>query len=119
MKRWLSRLNGWQRFGIVLTILWTLLVTFAMSSGAVKDKEEFYRNVYDGCVDEKLVPDCNAYALEAKNKINTLMVYGVIPMSRTSFGVFYGFVSSIMGWLSVYSLIYIMRWVKNRACQSS
>ena len=111
------RLGGWQRIGIVASVLWILGAGLAMRSHDVSNAQKQYEFAYSTCIDQKraqradptkplateIVSVCHKegidlYQLFLENSWGNVASVALVPIPIT--------------WLLAYMIIGIWRWVR-------
>jgi hypothetical protein len=101
------RLNGWQRIGIVASVIWAIGAPIYLDNEAQSDAEKRYSRVYGSCRD---VPS-NEPELCAQR---AGAAYGSVPRYHftSANGTFVALAPIPVGWLLTYALVYLIRWIR-------
>jgi hypothetical protein len=88
------RLNGWQRIGIVASVIWAIGAPIYMDSAAERDADEKFSWV-----------QCFQRASRA---------YESVPRYHftSANGAFVALAPIPVGWLIAYALVYLVRWIR-------
>lgn len=100
------RLNGWQKIGIVLSILWAIGAGIHTSNDAVEQAHKFVNFAYKVCKDGKMVADdadLSSCEKEKALKAETLMKGSYKNVAFASL------VPIPFGWLAGFILLYVAR----------
>jgi hypothetical protein len=105
------RLNGWQRIGIVASVIWAIGAPIYLDDGAVKHAHELFAQSYEHCRD---IPtnDPERCFQQASRLYDTVPRYSLTtPEQRVNFALA-AFVPIVLAWLIAYALIYLVRWIR-------
>jgi hypothetical protein len=103
------RLNGWQRIGIILSVVW------AVTGYLWEETSIMRRNLDMATLDEKLCLEYpQAYAADVDcvdkfRKSYDFLVKGTAPITNAAI---VGLVPIPFAWLTVYALIGLWRWIR-------
>jgi hypothetical protein len=112
-----GRLNGWQRVGIVLSVVWligaAIYETYAMEDRYNAAFSAAYRPVYDRCRDTQ---DRELKALGRPNGIDCAeeagRVASAVPQQSAWSAAIAVFVPIPIAWLIAFALVALMRWIR-------
>jgi hypothetical protein len=93
------RLNGWQRIGIVLTVLWAIGSTIWEVSSIIESDTSY--DSYDSCVSKPNADlrVCNqAFETEQFKEVRRGLVFVLLPIP--------------IAWLIAYALVALVRWIR-------
>lgn len=99
------RLNGWQRIGLVLSVLWVLGAAIHVRNEQVNAADKLFQSQYRMCLEQ---------ADPVKNCGDTVSLQ--TAMDATAYwsdAAFYAFGPVIAGWLIVLIAIRTLRWVSD------
>jgi hypothetical protein len=101
------RLKGWQRIGIVASVIWAIGAPIYMDSAAERDADEKYGWVYGSCRD---VPsnDPEQCAQRASRAYDSVPRYHFTSAN----GAFVALAPIPLGWLLAYALVYLVWWIR-------
>jgi hypothetical protein len=101
------RLNGWQRIGIVASVIWAIGAPIYMDIAAERDADERFHLVYGSCRD---VPsnDPDQCFQRASRAYESVPRYHLISAN----GAFVALAPIPLGWLIAYALVYLVRWIR-------
>jgi len=101
------RLNGWQRIGIVASVIWAISAPIYLDSAAQKDADDRFSRTYRSCRDVPTNdPDqCFQRAAAAHDSVPRYHF-----MSAN--GAFVALAPIPLGWLLAYALVYLVRWIR-------
>ena len=103
------RLNGWQRIGIVVSVVWAVGAAIYQRNADIERAERFVNWAYQVCTEAKSLKhesdfgDCSReltknWAIWLEGSWGNVALASLIPIP--------------LGWLLVYVIIRIYRWVK-------
>jgi hypothetical protein len=100
------RLNGWQRIGIVASVIWAIGAPIYMDGAAERDADDRFGRVYGSCRD---VPtndpeQCLKRASAASASVPRYQF-------TSANGAFVALAPIPLGWLLAYALVYLVRWI--------
>ena len=103
------KLNGWQRIGVVLSIVWIIGAGIYQRHADIQRASDSAGFAFRICSDnEQLKPeiDLDRCTKEIENSYKIWMVgsWGNVA--------FFAFVPMLLGWVAAYVLIRVWRWVK-------
>ncbi len=101
----MMRLNGWQRIGVVASIVWLLYGAYVGNEHGLH-QGDWARDVYQACVDE---PRANHEDCSQQFDRN----WRSATQYHWEYAALYGLVPIPFGWLSVYSLLFLSRWIRS------
>jgi hypothetical protein len=102
------RLNGWQRIGIVMSVAWAIGGPIYLEHEARKDAQEVFSRTYSSCRDV-LSNDPNDCFRRASEQADLVPRY-TADQRANQVAAALGPVA--LGWLLVYALVYLMRWIR-------
>ena len=103
------RLNGWQRIGIVTSVAWAIGGPIYLDREARNEAGEVFRRTYSSCRDIE-TNDPNDCFRRASDRSDVVQRY-VPSLEPTAFAVT-SLLPVALGWLLVYALVYLMRWIR-------
>ena len=109
----MKRLNGWQRIGIILSVIWIIGGGFLIH-GTVKDELQRDADWQWGVVAKLSSPDQLAVKAGDYSKMSDsgrLMVKASIGSEVNTWTAVWIFVPLLLAWLLVYGLVGLTRWV--------
>jgi hypothetical protein len=100
------RLNGWQRIGLVASVIWAIGAPIYLDNAADRNADETFYLVYDSCRD---VPsnDPNQCFQRASRAHDNVPRYTF----NSANGALTALVPIGLGWLVAYALVYLVRWI--------
>lgn len=99
------RINGWQRVGVVLSILWAIGAAIYVRSAQVQHADSLFQMKFSACLNEQ---SANVEACSNKVSLqNAMDVTAYWPDVA-----FFAFAPVIAGWLVACIALRIFRWVK-------
>jgi hypothetical protein len=101
------RLNGWQRLGIVLSIIWALSAAIYVRHADVERAETFGKINYEVCLDSKSLAHDNDLASCEQEREKEVAVW--LKGSWLGSVAFMALVPIPLGWLAAFILIYFGR----------
>ena len=100
------RLNGWQRIGVVLSVLWIVVVGFWRNDAIIKSAQETAEAFYNTCVDAHPYPNDQSCVDEIwKN-------FELFSRGHWIDAAFVAFVPILIAWLLVWLCVAVFRWVR-------
>jgi hypothetical protein len=101
------RLNGWQRNGIVASVIWAIGAPIYLDHAAEQKATEAFMRYYEACRD---VPssDPDQCFQRASRVSDTVPPYRVLSAN----GAVAALVPVGLGWLLAYALVYLVRWIR-------
>jgi hypothetical protein len=101
------RLNGWQRVGIVASVIWAIGAPIYMDSAAERDADEKFSWVYGSCRDVPSNDRDRCYQRASR-------AYDSVPRYHftSANGAFVALAPIPFGWLLAYALVYLARWIQ-------
>jgi hypothetical protein len=104
------RLNGWQRIGIVASVIWAIagplyLRQLALDS-AVEQSGFVHRVCRNGPTDPAICLARSEQAFDEAIQGDLMAHVGWGPWAAKAF------IPVLVGWLLVYALVYLVRWVR-------
>jgi hypothetical protein len=101
------RLNGWQRIGIVASVIWAIGAPIYLDDAAQQGATEAFIRYYDTCRD---VPsnDPNQCFQRAGRAYDAVTRYRLLSAN----GAVAALVPVGLGWLLAYALVYLVRWIR-------
>jgi hypothetical protein len=105
------RLSGWQRIGIIASVIWALAGPFYLDSISQSDwlKASLFR--YETCRMNPSRHDCDEVSREYADSLNIPRFSFRTPEERRNWALA-AFVPTAFGWLVVYTLVYLVRWIR-------
>jgi hypothetical protein len=102
------RLNGWQRIGIVASVIWAIGAPIYFDNAAQNDAREKFSSYYKLCRD---VPgnDPERCFKEASQQYDTVPHY---TLSEPENVAVVSLVPVVLGWLLAYVLVGLGRWIR-------
>jgi hypothetical protein len=101
------RLNGWQRIGIVLSVLWFFVAGFWGNRIALEDLGAGVVATYRLCLERSIQPDddtkCNAAFMRD---------YPAAVESHWWYAAGFALIPIPIAWLVVYGFVALFRWIK-------
>jgi hypothetical protein len=110
----MKRLNGWQRIGIILSVIWIIGGGFLIH-GTVKDELQRDADWQWGVVAKLSSPDQLAVKAGDYSKMSDsgrLMVKASIGSEVNTWTAVWIFVPLLLAWLLVYALVGLVQWVR-------
>lgn len=103
------RLNGWQRIGIVVSLLWVIIAGFAQNDSDLVRATKAYELTFRICNDvaaqhhQDDVSDCDkeaakTYAVYLEHRLGDVLLVSFVPIP--------------FAWLLAYMLVGLYHWVK-------
>ena len=99
------RLNGWQRIGVVLSIIWAVGAAEYERDRQIEQGNELAEFRYRLCMETK-----SANANSCSEKLGKDLKKAVEPFWGNI--AFYSLAPVVAGWVVIYLIIIIVRWVK-------
>ncbi|MFA6985391.1 MAG: hypothetical protein WC213_04215 [Arenimonas sp.] len=116
----LNKLNGWQRIGTALTVLWLAYMAFIgvmahpnLGNGGAPFVR-FTPAVAEICTDADPLPDKKEYSFDEAFGCNGGKITPAIPERRQFLWAPFAIVAlapPLAAWLLVYALIFVIRWI--------
>jgi hypothetical protein len=108
------RLNGWQRIGIVASVIWAVGAPIYMDNTAERDAYHRWFSAYDLCRD---VPTNEPEVCVQR----VSKAHDNVPRYHftSANGAFVALAPIPLGWLLAYALVYLMRWIRAGFAPSS
>ena len=103
------RLNGWQRIGIVVSVIWAIGAPIYLDHVAEQKATEWWFASYDLCRNNPS-NDPNACSELASRAYDTVQRYRFFP--DTANVAFVSLVPIVLGWLLAYVLVGLGRWIR-------
>jgi hypothetical protein len=108
-------LSGWQRIGVIISIIWVVGAPIYMDSAAQKAALEDFSFTYHVCREAQSSKDADAYPnrcfSEATRSSELLPRYTLAPKDRINVALV-AFAPLPVGWLAMYALVLLGRWVR-------
>jgi hypothetical protein len=101
------RLNGWQRIGIVASVIWAIGAPIYMDHAAQREASDRFSESYESCRAFPTI-DPNRCFEQASRLYDNVQRY---TFSTPETAVV-AFVPIVLGWLGVYALVYLVRWIR-------
>ncbi len=107
------RLNGWQRIGIVLSIVWLIVVCPWIRYGQEQHAEQEYKHSYDGCVGPEPPDktDLKRLDIEERCRADAVNMYQLYEGSWRSAALL-TLIPILIAWLFAYGLVFLVRWIR-------
>lgn len=106
----MKRLNGWQRIGVVLSILWAIGAAIYNRNNQVHIAQTVLHHNLTGCLDDHRLgimrDGCNEKAVSAYELMLQISAGNVADI------LFYSLAPVAIGWIAIYLVIRIFRWVR-------
>lgn len=103
------RLNGWQRIGIVASVIWAIGAPIYLDHAAQNDARERFRLSYRLCRDVAS-NDPNRCSERASSEADTVQRYRLgFDFANVAF---VSLVPIVLGWLIAYVLVGLGRWIQ-------
>ena len=101
------RLNGWQRIGIVASVIWAIGAPIYMDSAAERDADEKFSWVHGSCRDVPSNDRDQCYQRASR-------AYDSVPRYHftSANGAFVALAPIPFGWLLAYAVAYLARWIQ-------
>ncbi len=99
------KLNGWQRIGVVASVLWGVGAAIYERSGQVNMANAFYESALRNCSPEL----ANACTNRATDTYVNLLALNFVEVSNI---VFVAIGPVLAGWALAYLIVKVVRWVK-------
>jgi hypothetical protein len=100
------RLNGWQRIGIVASVIWAIGAPIYWDQAAQTEANAKFSFWYNLCRDGNRSSDeCNEQARHMSDLVPRYYL-------GSANGAFIGLVPIPLGWLLAYALVYLGRWIR-------
>ncbi len=99
------KLNGWQRIGVVASVLWGVGAAIYERSGQVSMANAFHESALRNCLPEF----ADACTNRASNTYGNLLALDFV---KTSDIVFVAVGPVLAGWAFAYLIVKVVRWVK-------
>lgn len=121
----MSRLNGWQRLGIIASILWFFVGEYVGAEQAIHESEAIFELKakhcwYDYSKDAKLIVGSPAYeaafaagfAAEKACLLQVQSEWSKLAVAPWKIGLISGLAPIPFAWLAVYGFVAVFRWVR-------
>lgn len=95
--------NGWQRVGIVISILWAIGATIYVRSVQVQNGKSLFQMEFSGCLRSSTGEACS-------NKVS--LQHAMDITANWPDVAFYAFAPVIAGWIVAYIVLTTFRWIK-------
>ena len=104
------RLNGWQRLGIVASVIWAIAGPFYIVDRAEKSALEHFSSTYSICIDAH---PTDADPKRCTDEAKAAYEAWFDPMAKAGYGYWAAraFVPLVVAWLLAYALVYLVRWI--------
>jgi hypothetical protein len=100
------RLNGWQRIGIVASVVWAIGGPIYVQNAADNEALATFLRVHRACLDAN--NDFDRCRERAKDAYDSVPRYPLLSAN----GAFVALVPVALGWLLAYVLVYLVRWIR-------
>ena len=99
------RVNGWQRIGVVLSVLWAIGAAIYVRSAQVKNADSLFQMEFSACLNERIatIKACSD-KVSLQNAMDATAYWPDVA--------FFAFAPVIAGWLMAFITLKIFRWVK-------
>ena len=101
------RLNGWQRIGIVASVIWAIGAPIYLDTAAQRDAMEQFDQTHKACLDNPR-NDFDVCFRRASAAADSVPRYPLLSAN----GVFVALVPVALGWLVACALVYVGRWIR-------
>src|SRR5262249_12846410 len=101
------RLNGWQRIGIVASVIWAIGAPIYLDHAAQQNAMEAFGSYYEACRDNPS-SELDWRFERARWASDTVTRYQLLSVN----GVVVALVPVGLGWLLAYALVYLVRWIR-------
>jgi hypothetical protein len=103
------KLNGWQRIGVVLSIVWVVGAAIYQRNVAVERAANFAASTYEICSDiEQRKPESDSNrCIQESAQTRARWLYG-----NWNDVIFSAFAPMLLAWPAIYLLIRVWRWVR-------
>jgi hypothetical protein len=103
------RLNGWQRIGLVASVIWAVGAPIYMDQAAQREASDRFSESYERCRD---IPtnDPERCFKQASDWSHTVPRYTLRGDPQNVAIV--SLVPIVFGWLLAYALVYLVRWIR-------
>lgn len=98
------RVNGWQRIGVVLSVLWVIGAAIYVRSAQVQNAYSLFQMEFSACLNEQ-----GATIEECSNKVS--LQHAMDVTANWPDVAFFAFAPVIAGWLVAYVALKTFRWV--------
>jgi hypothetical protein len=108
MKNWIKNSNGWQRIGVVLSVLWILYAVISERKVQTDIAMDFLKTQLAYCASIATgMADCFQ---NVETRYDSLILIGWHQLEKIAL---YAFVPVILGWLLGLVSVKVYRWVSN------
>ena len=98
------RVNGWQRVGVVLSVLWAIGAAIYIRSAQVQNANSLFQMKFSACLNEKSATiEACSNKVSLQNAMNVTTYWPDVA--------FFAFSPVIAGWLVAYIALKTFRWV--------
>ena len=101
------RLNGWQRIGIVASVIWAIGAPIYLDSAAEQKAGENFSRYYELCRDNTSNDPNRCFEL-ASRQYDLVERYHLLSAN----GAVAALVPVGLGWLLAYALVYLVLWIR-------
>jgi hypothetical protein len=101
------RLNGWQRIGIVASVIWAIGAPIYLDHSAEQKATEWFGASYELCRNNPS-SDPNRCLELASRQYDLVERYSLLSAN----GAVAALVPVGLGWLLAYALVYLVRWIR-------
>jgi hypothetical protein len=101
------RLNGWQRIGIVASVIWAIGAPIYLDHAAQQEAMEVFGHYYEACRDNPSNEPERCFE-RARRAYDLVTRYPLLSAN----GAVAALVPVGLGWLLAYALVYLVRWVR-------
>jgi hypothetical protein len=111
------RLSGWQRVGIIASVLWALGAGLVTRIHDARHAQQEYEFVYNTCIDQKRAQQADSTKPLSKETVSECQkeggeLYQLVLASSWENVAIVALVPIPLGWLLVYAVVWIWRWVR-------
>jgi len=99
-------LNGWQRIGIVASVIWAIGAPIYLDSVAQQEAIGAFTHYYQACLDNPI--EFEQCLERARWAYNTVTRYPLLSAN----GAIAALVPVGLAWLLAYALVYLGRWIR-------
>ena len=103
------RLNGWQRIGIIASVVWAIGAPIYLDHAAEQKAWEWFRASYEICRSNPGNDGntCSEMASRAYDNVSRYRFF-----ADTGNVAFVSLVPIVLGWLLAYALVYLVGWIR-------
>jgi len=104
------RLNGWQRIGIVASVIWAIGAPFYLDQAAQQEASAVFSRNYNLCRDNPSNSSDRCYDQAKRLEKDIVPRYRLLPPDTANVASV-SLVPIVLGWLLAYALVYLVRWI--------